>query len=168
MACIIDALLLVTSLKKVPCPGSIVMNRTYCWINDQNMTRTFFMHMRTWTGLCASRHISRLRDRAYALQVAQLPTSLNFNLQSLGLPQRWNSWPLMIPARWFYSFETYYGTWIPQEVTTILYEDNDACTAMGNAQKPTPPAHVISILSISLSVNELKGTLWCWNALTPG
>ena len=99
MACIIDALLLVTSLKKVPCPGSIVINRTYCWINDQNMTRTFFMHMRTWTGLCASRHISRLRDRAYALQVAQSPTSLNFNLQSLGLPQRWNSWPLMIPAR---------------------------------------------------------------------
>jgi hypothetical protein len=27
---------------------------------------------------------------------------------------------------------------IPQESATILYEDNDACTAMGNAQKPTP------------------------------
>ena len=27
---------------------------------------------------------------------------------------------------------------IPQESTTVLYEDNDACTAMGNAQKPTP------------------------------
>ncbi len=26
---------------------------------------------------------------------------------------------------------------IPQEVATILYEDNNACTAMGNAQKPT-------------------------------
>ena len=26
---------------------------------------------------------------------------------------------------------------IPQEAATILYEDNDACTAMGNAQKPT-------------------------------
>jgi hypothetical protein len=27
---------------------------------------------------------------------------------------------------------------IPQEVATVVYEDNDACTAMGNAQKPTP------------------------------
>jgi hypothetical protein len=25
---------------------------------------------------------------------------------------------------------------IPREVATIMYEDNDACTAMGNAQKP--------------------------------
>jgi hypothetical protein len=27
---------------------------------------------------------------------------------------------------------------IPQEVATVVYKDNDACTAMGNAQKPTP------------------------------
>jgi hypothetical protein len=27
---------------------------------------------------------------------------------------------------------------IPQEVATVVYEDNDTCTAMGNAQKPTP------------------------------
>ena len=27
---------------------------------------------------------------------------------------------------------------IPQEAATVLYEDYDACTAMGNAQKPTP------------------------------
>jgi len=26
---------------------------------------------------------------------------------------------------------------IPQEAATLLYEDNDACTAMANAQKPT-------------------------------
>jgi hypothetical protein len=25
-----------------------------------------------------------------------------------------------------------------QEAVTLLYEDNDGCTAMGNAQKPTP------------------------------
>jgi hypothetical protein len=25
---------------------------------------------------------------------------------------------------------------VPQEAATILYEDNDACTAMANAQKP--------------------------------
>ena len=27
---------------------------------------------------------------------------------------------------------------IPQTAATLLYEDNDACTAMANAQKPTP------------------------------
>jgi hypothetical protein len=27
---------------------------------------------------------------------------------------------------------------IPQETATMLYEDNDGCTAMGNAQKPAP------------------------------
>ena len=27
---------------------------------------------------------------------------------------------------------------IPQEAATITYEDNNACTAMANAQKPTP------------------------------
>ncbi len=26
----------------------------------------------------------------------------------------------------------------PQEATMVMHEDNDACTAMGNAQKPTP------------------------------
>jgi hypothetical protein len=27
---------------------------------------------------------------------------------------------------------------VPQEAATLLYKDNDGCTAMGNAQKPTP------------------------------
>ena len=27
---------------------------------------------------------------------------------------------------------------IPQEAATVMHEDNDACTAMGNAQKPNP------------------------------
>ncbi len=27
---------------------------------------------------------------------------------------------------------------IPQEAATVAYEDNDGCTSMGNAQKPTP------------------------------
>jgi hypothetical protein len=34
---------------------------------------------------------------------------------------------------------------IPQESATILYEDNDACTAMGNAQKPTPQTQHMDI-----------------------
>jgi hypothetical protein len=34
---------------------------------------------------------------------------------------------------------------IPQEAATITYEDNDGCTAMGNAQKPTPRTRHIDI-----------------------
>ena len=32
----------------------------------------------------------------------------------------------------------------------ILYEDNDACTAMGNAKKPTPPTRHIDIKYFSI------------------
>jgi len=39
---------------------------------------------------------------------------------------------------------------IPQEAATILYEDNDACTAMGNAQKPTARTRHIDIKYFSL------------------
>jgi hypothetical protein len=34
---------------------------------------------------------------------------------------------------------------IPQEAATITYEDNDACTAMANAQKPAPHTHYMDI-----------------------
>jgi hypothetical protein len=40
---------------------------------------------------------------------------------------------------------------IPQEVATQLYEDNDACTAMANAQKPTPRIRHLDIKYFSLS-----------------
>jgi len=40
---------------------------------------------------------------------------------------------------------------VPQEVATLLYEDNDACTAMANAQKPTPRTHHMDIKYFSLS-----------------
>jgi hypothetical protein len=40
---------------------------------------------------------------------------------------------------------------IPQEAATLLYEDNDACTAMANAQKPTPSTHHMDIKYFSLS-----------------
>ncbi len=39
---------------------------------------------------------------------------------------------------------------IPQEVATLLYKDNDACTAMGNAEKPTPCTWHINIKYASL------------------
>jgi hypothetical protein len=41
--------------------------------------------------------------------------------------------------------------YIPQETATLLYEDNDACTAMANAQKPTPRTHHMDIKYFCLS-----------------
>ena len=39
---------------------------------------------------------------------------------------------------------------IPQEAATILYEDNNGCTAMGNAQKPTTQTRHIDIKYFTL------------------
>ena len=39
---------------------------------------------------------------------------------------------------------------IPQEAATLLYEDNDGCTAMGNAQKPTTQTRHIDIKFFTL------------------
>jgi hypothetical protein len=39
---------------------------------------------------------------------------------------------------------------IPQEAATVLYEDNDACTTVGNAQKPTPQTQHIDIKYYSI------------------
>ncbi len=39
---------------------------------------------------------------------------------------------------------------IPQEAATVLYEDNDACTAMGNAQKPTARTRHMDIKYFSI------------------
>jgi hypothetical protein len=40
---------------------------------------------------------------------------------------------------------------LPQEAATLLYEDNDACMAMANAQKPTPRTCHMDIKYFSLS-----------------
>jgi hypothetical protein len=40
---------------------------------------------------------------------------------------------------------------VPQEAATILYDDNDVCTAMANAQKPTPRTRHMDIKYFSLS-----------------
>jgi hypothetical protein len=39
---------------------------------------------------------------------------------------------------------------VPQEAATVLYEDNDATTAMGNVQKPTPCTKHMDIKTFSL------------------
>ncbi len=39
---------------------------------------------------------------------------------------------------------------IPQEAATVAYEDNDGCTAMGNAQKPTARMRHIDIKYFAL------------------
>jgi len=40
---------------------------------------------------------------------------------------------------------------VPQEAATLLYEDNDAATAMANAQKPTPRTRHMDIRFFALS-----------------
>ena len=40
---------------------------------------------------------------------------------------------------------------ITQEAATLMYEDNNACTAMGNAQKPTPRTRHMDIKYFLLS-----------------
>jgi hypothetical protein len=39
---------------------------------------------------------------------------------------------------------------IPQEAATIAYKDNDGCTSMANAQKPTPWTRHINIKYFAL------------------
>jgi hypothetical protein len=39
---------------------------------------------------------------------------------------------------------------IPQEAATVAYKDNDGCTAMGNAPKPTPRTRHIDIKYFAL------------------
>ena len=39
---------------------------------------------------------------------------------------------------------------VPQEAATVTYEDNDGCTAMGNAQKPTTRTRHIDIKYFAL------------------
>ena len=41
---------------------------------------------------------------------------------------------------------------IPQQAATVLYEDNDACTAMVNAQKPTTRTRHIDIPGTTFSI----------------
>jgi hypothetical protein len=53
----------------------------------------------------------------------------------------------------------------PQEAATIAYEDNDGCTAMGNAQKPNTRTHHIDIKYFALC-NWLNGILLFWKEST--
>jgi len=46
---------------------------------------------------------------------------------------------------------------VPQEAASRLYEDNDACTAMANAQNQLV-VHVTWTLDITSSVNGSNGT----------
>jgi hypothetical protein len=52
----------------------------------------------------------------------------------------------------------------PQEAATVLFEDNDGCTAMGNAQKPTTRTCHINIKNFILwmgwTQSYATGTYW--------
>ena len=63
-------------------------------------------------------------------------------------PQRPNSW---LPATWVACARSIlWDINIPQEAATITYEDNDGCTAMGNARKPTSRTRHIDIKYFAL------------------
>jgi hypothetical protein len=47
-----------------------------------------------------------------------------------------------------------------QEAATLLYEDNNACTAMANAQKPTPRTRHMDIKYFSLSEWVERDLMW--------
>ncbi len=49
---------------------------------------------------------------------------------------------------------------IPQEAATLLYEDNDACTAMVNTQKPTPCTRHMDIKYFLLSEWVERDLMW--------
>jgi hypothetical protein len=55
---------------------------------------------------------------------------------------------------------------IPQEAATIVYEDNNGCTAMYNAQKPTTCTQNIDIKYFALWIG-LNATSSTWNGSTP-
>jgi hypothetical protein len=49
---------------------------------------------------------------------------------------------------------------IPQKAGTLLYKDNDACTAMANAQKPTPHTRHMDIKYFSLFEWVERDLMW--------
>jgi hypothetical protein len=49
---------------------------------------------------------------------------------------------------------------IPQEAATLLYKDNNACTAMANTQKPTPRTRHIDIKYFLLSEWVEHDLMW--------
>ena len=55
---------------------------------------------------------------------------------------------------------------IPQEAATNAYEDNDGCTAMANAPKPTTRTHHIDLKYVALEIG-LNATLSILNELIP-
>jgi hypothetical protein len=104
------------------------------------------MHMLIWTGPCMLRHVHCLEAHVSDYQEAQLHINQSSNPQVQGRPWKLNSWQPMIQEKWFNLCTACFGTWtFPQEAVTVLYEDNDACTAMGNEQKPIPHTQHIDV-----------------------
>jgi hypothetical protein len=93
--------------------------------------------MLIWTGLLVPKHIVHLAELAYVWLVARLHTNVSFNLQLRGTEAEFmaacNTGKMILYVR-----SILWDLGIPQEAATVMHEGNDACTAMGNAQKPTP------------------------------
>jgi hypothetical protein len=80
-----------------------------------------------------------LLPTACTWQEIPLPIRQSVNLRWHYYPLKLNSWPHVMLVKWIFTHAVFFwDLTIPQEAATITYKDNDACTAMANAQKPTP------------------------------
>ncbi len=113
-----------------------------------NLTPLPHIHMQIPVGPHALKlkHDDCLMASAYNLPVEWLLTNFISNQQwqvQVGKP---NLWLLVTQERWFFTSVASFGTsFFPQEAATLLYEDNNGCTAMGNAQKPASCTRHINI-----------------------
>ncbi|KAL7538057.1 LOW QUALITY PROTEIN: hypothetical protein ACHAXR_008252 [Thalassiosira sp. AJA248-18] len=94
----------------------------------------------------ACRPGDRLEVAVSVLPVVLLRTNpaSNLRLLCLCLPLKVNLWKLLTLMLLFVR-SVMWDLGVPQCSASIAYEDNDACTAMANAQKPTPRARHMDI-----------------------
>jgi hypothetical protein len=105
----------------------------------------------TRIGPHVSKYIAPLVDFASILLVAQLLIKQNSNRWSLSPPLTRNSWPHVTFAACHCWLAASFGAFIfPQKAATTVYEDNNGCTTMGNAQNPTARTRHIDLKYFAL------------------
>ena len=107
--------------------------------------------MVTPTGLLVSKHDDRSAAFVFNSQAELSHTNANFNQRSHYHRRKRNSWPLATLDEWPSSYAASCGTLTshkkPQPLLTKITTE---CTAMGNAQKPTPRTRHIDIKYFAL------------------
>ena len=114
---------------------SLAQQRIYYLPTDQRITPLISMAMLIQTGLPALGLADHWLVSAYVLLVVQLHIKPNYSLRLLNLQLRRN----------LYVRSVLWDLGVPQHAASVMYEDNDACTAMAMAQKPTPCTHHMDI-----------------------